>query len=215
MAAPAASNDGRTSAEPPSTMPTGITTSVPMHSASARSVDLRPPRADALRHQDVGGPTGAGDQGQHDSDHSDVATVTTQREQDDPAARQHHPQAVECSSRAADRDGERTGELDGDRDAEGQPIQRLVEAPVHDAEDRAVREHGEVIRSGAAADRGPCNEHQHHRGKGEPQEHHAARSRLREHPAGQRSAELHGGDAAEHEHLRGDGTHAPNPVRAG
>ena len=95
---------------------------------------VRPRRgrpADPHTEDDVGGPEGAGGEPECGPGGVDRIAAEAAREQHDAKRRQSGPQQVERPPRAGEGDRERPGELEGDRDSERQPVERLVEAEVH------------------------------------------------------------------------------------
>ena len=117
-------------------MPSGAsgTTATSMASASPSPPgNTWPTRA---LEQDVGGPEPAGDQRERDADPVESAAAEV-RQQQDAGGRQGDPDQVERPARAEHRDAERPDELERDRDAQRDAVERRVEGGVHPGEREA------------------------------------------------------------------------------
>src|SRR6266487_5341460 len=78
--------------------------------------------AEAFAEQDVAGPAGPGEGGEAKPGRVQSTAVAAAGEQHDPGACQDHPERVQPAARPGDRDQQRSGELDGDRDAQWNPV---------------------------------------------------------------------------------------------
>ena len=119
-----------------------------------------------------------------------------------PSRREPRPDQVAAPPRAEDRDRQRPGELEGDRDAERQPLDRLVEAEVHRRQGDA--EEGDVAQVGAPQPRHVAvgDGEQDQRREAAAQEDRARRPDPVEERRRQRRPALHRGDRAEHHRHR-------------
>ena len=177
MPSPPASTGGSSSADPPCTSPDRQRHERADAQRDREPVQRRERLPDPLGREDVARPARPGDQHEHDADRVDVVRVPARREQHDPAAGEHDPQPVQRASRPRDRHRERTGELDRHRDAQRQPVESLVERPVHRAEDQPVRRDREPVRPRPPAQRRTRDQHHDQRRDAQPQQHGAGRTR--------------------------------------
>jgi hypothetical protein len=158
--------------------------------------------AHALAEQDVPGPADGGGPGERDPDRIEVPA-----EQRGPAAGEEHdaeggqgdPYQVPRPAEAERRHGERAAELDGDGDAEGDPLQGAVERQVHDCQDGAERQQRPQLRTLQPADGRPGHGDEQCGGGHEPQGDGAGRADRREELLRQRRAHLDRCDGAQHE----------------
>ena len=150
--------------------------------------------AGALGQVDVGDPASGRREREQHAEAVDRAAARV-GEQHDPGRGEHDPDDVERPPRADHGDQQRAGELDRDRDAERDPVHRLVDRPVHQPERDAERARDPQV----AFEPRPPDRPQHERGEREPQERRAARPELVEQRHGERRADLQRARRGEHQ----------------
>ena len=190
-----------------------MSTTAPIPSAMASPLRPGERRPHPLRHHDVAGPERTGEQGQqHPGDIEPAAPRHPQPEQ------RHPPPASTTQTTSIRRREPATARASGPRNSivtatpQGQPVQCLVEAPVHSGQHQPEPDGGNPVRSGPAPQRrahwrGPGRSHRSPAGgtprrPGRP----AGRACWRSPP---RTAPTR---RAEHQHLRRHAGRAPHPV---
>src|SRR6188472_2355565 len=88
-------------------------------------------------------------EGEGDSDRVEPLLADSGGEQGDPGGRHRDPEKVTRAPGADERDAEWPDELEGDRDSERDPVDRLVEAEVHRHE-REPESDGQLQLAGGA-----------------------------------------------------------------
>ena len=136
---------------------------------------------DAHAEQDVGGPEGAGQQGERHAEPVQVGAAEV-RQQQDAGRGERHPGEVERPARAEHRNTERADELEGDGDAERDPVERRVEGEVHPREREPEQHRQHQLAPAEPAQRRPPDQGEHDRGREHAQEDRAAGADLVEQP---------------------------------
>ncbi len=119
------------------------------------------------------------------------------REHHDAGCGHRRPGEVQSLARAGDRHRKRADELDGDRDAEGDTGNRLVEAQVHGGDDQPKEHDGAPLRGDKLEPAGPGHRQQNQRAKADPNEDRSGRTQKLKQPPGDRRPDLNGGDRAQ------------------
>lgn len=155
------------------------------------------PAAERAVQQDVGGPGGGGQQGQGDAE--DVGGGAGVGEHHHPGAGQDGAGQVARAPGAGDGHGERSDELEGDRQGQTDPLDRGVQADVHHAEDDRQPEHGPPLVPPKGLQRRTRRRRQGQRGEDLPDRDHADRADRAERQRSQRGSRLVRRRTAEHE----------------
>jgi hypothetical protein len=154
--------------------------------------------AESSVEQDVGAP-----QATREEREGDAKAVEPTRgaagQREDAGDREHDPQAVGSTSGAHDCDRQRAHELDRHRDSQWDPVESLVEAQVHGRQHDPERAREEQLLACAPAQAWSPDQQQDDCRRGQAKEYRVARSELPEQGCGERRAELHRGDRADHQ----------------
>jgi hypothetical protein len=129
-------------------------------------------------------------------------------QQDHAGRREQRPDDVEPAPRPGQGHRQRPEELDGDRQSQRQPVERQVEAQVHQAEDDAVAEHHRP-RAAGHAHRRPPDQQEHDRREEQPQRHRPEAAHLAEQLLGHGRAQLDADDAEQDQRRRRNGVEGP------
>jgi hypothetical protein len=125
-------------------------------------------------------------------------------EQRNPAGGQEDPQAIERPAGTGDGDGERADELDRNRDAEREAVQRLVKHEVHQSGRQPEQDSVGERAARVVAEVGPPDRDKYDGGESHAHEGGAAGTERRKEVLRHGGAELHRGDADQHEAGRRD-----------
>ena len=195
----APSSSGRSSSLPASAIPNGATSSGARHHRDGEPAAAGEQRAGALGEHDVGGPQRARGEREGDAGRVERAAAVV-GEQHDPEPPRAPPTAGRAARREpADGDAERADELERHRDAERDPVHRLVDAEVHRAEREPEGDRDADVATRAPAQPRPPDRDEDQRGEREPPERGARRPELVEQLDRERRADLQRGDGEQDE----------------